>query len=119
MTMYCTNCGKPRDANASVCLECGRPVERFAAPAPGAAGGQIPNYLVHSILVTLCCCLPFGIVAIIYSAQVNSKLAGGDVTGAMQSSKNAKIWAWVAFACGAIPAVLYAILMGIGAIAEQ
>ena len=38
-----------------------------------AAGGPPDNKLVWSILVTLFCCLPFGIVAIIKSAEVNSK----------------------------------------------
>src|SRR5438093_12052328 len=31
----------------------------------------VPNYLIQAILVTLCCCLPFGIPAIVYAAQVN------------------------------------------------
>jgi hypothetical protein len=40
---------------------------------------QIQNYLVTAILVTLCCCVQAGIVAIVYAAQVNSKLAAGDI----------------------------------------
>ena len=40
------------------------------------------NKLVWSILVTIFCCLPFGIVAIIKSAEVNSKWAAGDRAGA-------------------------------------
>ena len=49
-----------------------------------------PNYLAWAIISTILCCLPFGIVSIIYAAQVNSKWASGDVSGAQQSSKNAK-----------------------------
>jgi interferon-induced transmembrane protein len=114
--MYCTNCGKPRDPNAAVCAACGKPFERF-----GAASGtpqQIPNYLVQSILVTLCCCLPFGIVAIVYSAQVNPKLAAGDMEGALDASAKAKMWAWISFGCGAAFSVLYGILMAVGAIQQ-
>ena len=48
---------------------------------------NIPNYLVQAILVTLFCCLPFGVVAIIQAAQVNSKLQAGDVAGARISSE--------------------------------
>jgi len=60
----------------------------------------VPNYLVQAILCTICCCLPFGIVAIVYAAQVNGKVAAGDMAGAEAASKNAKTWCWVAFGCG-------------------
>src|SRR5688572_21843187 len=47
--------------------------------APAYPGGtvpsDIPNYLWQAILCTLCCCLPAGIPAIIFAAQVNTKLA--------------------------------------------
>lgn len=63
-------------------------------------GVKIPNYLVQSILVTLCCCLPLGIVAIVYAAQVNTKVTVGDMAGAQESSKKAKMWCWIAFGLG-------------------
>ena len=72
-------------------------------------GVQIPNYLVWSILSTLCCCIPFGIVAIVFSAQVNSKLAAGDVAGARASSDKAKLWCWVAFGTGLVVNIVGAI----------
>lgn len=50
------------------------------------------NYLVESILVTLFCCMPFGVVGLVFAAQVNSKFESGDVTGAIKSSKEAKKW---------------------------
>ena len=69
--MHCTNCGTPIPPGVNACPRCAQPIPVFAAPA------TIPNYLVQAILVTLCCCLPFGIVAIVYAAQVNSKLDRG------------------------------------------
>jgi hypothetical protein len=66
-------------------------------PAPGTS---VPNYLVQAILCTLCCCLPFGIVAIVYSSQVNSKLLAGDYDGAQESSKKARLWCWLSFGFG-------------------
>ncbi|HYH06246.1 MAG TPA: CD225/dispanin family protein [Thermoanaerobaculia bacterium] len=58
--------------------------------APMTPGEKIPNYLIQSIIVTLCCCLPLGIVGLIFGSQVNSKLAQGDVAGAREASKKAK-----------------------------
>ena len=49
----------------------------------------IPNYLVQAILATLFCCLPFGIVWIVFAAQVNSRAAAGDVQGAQVASQKA------------------------------
>ena len=75
-----------------------------------------PNYLVWGILTTVLCCLPFGIVSIVYAAQVNSKWAGGDYEGARQASKNAKIWAWVAFGAAFAAMLLWfllAVIIGI------
>ena len=40
----------------------------------------VPNYLVQAILTTLFCCLPLGIVSIVFATQVNSKLSVGDAT---------------------------------------
>lgn len=73
-----------------------------------------PNYLVWAIITTILCCLPFGIVSIIYAAQVNSKWIAGDYNGALSSSKNAKIWAWVSFAVGISALVIYMILLAVG-----
>jgi hypothetical protein len=82
---------------------------RGAAPSGIGAipsGAKIPNYLVQSILVTLCCCLPFGIPAIVYAAQVNSKQAVGDFAGAQDSSKKARMWCWIAFGVGLVANVI-------------
>lgn len=64
------------------------------------------NYLVQAILVTICCCIPGGIVAIVYAAQVNGRLAAGDYAGAVNASNNAKTWCWVSFGLGIIVGVV-------------
>ncbi len=76
-----------------------------------------PNYLVWAILTTILCCLPFGIVSIIYAAQVNSKWTVGDFDGAKSSSKNAKTWAWVSFGVGLAGVIIWAILVFVGGLA--
>ena len=82
-----------------------------ASPAPYAAQAHIPNYLVQAILTTLFCCLPVGVVSIVYAAQVTSKQAVGDVAGAQQASANAKAWAWISFGVGIGLYLLYALIM--------
>ena len=83
----------------------------YAAPPPppmGGAGASGPpdNKLVWSILVTLFCCLPFGIVAIIKSAEVNSKWSSGDVAGANQAAADAGKWIKWSVIVGILGAVI-------------
>jgi hypothetical protein len=93
--MYCMKCGSQIGDDVK-CPNCGQPVQpAIQAPLP-----TVPTYLVWSILATLFCCLPGGIVAIIYSAMVSSKLAEGDAEGALRASKNAKLWCWLSFGIG-------------------
>ena len=101
--MYCTRCGTIRPGGTTACPGCGM------VPAAIVEPPKTQNYLVQSILVTLCCCVPAGIVAIVYAAQVNSKLANGDVAGAMESARLAKIWSWVGFGLGIVVGIIYAI----------
>lgn len=77
------------------------------APASFVAQPKPANYLVWSILATLLCCLPLGIVSIIFAAQVDTKFAAGDYAGAERSSKRAKMWALIAFASGLIGLIAY------------
>jgi len=82
-----------------------------------ANAAQVPNNLVWAILATLFCCLPGGIVSIVYAAQVNGKLAAGDIAGAQESSDKAKKWAMYSAIAGIVGLVIYivlVVLMGVG-----
>lgn len=70
-------------------------------------GERIPNYLAQSIIVTLLCCLPLGIPAIIYASQVDSKALAGDIQGAWECSRKAKMWCWLSFVIAIFGMVLY------------
>ena len=76
-----------------------------------------PNYLVFAILTTIFCCQILGIVSIVFAAQVNSRWNSGDIQGALDASKNAKLWAWIAFGSGFLIAVGFAILAALGVLA--
>ncbi len=84
---------------------------------------QIPNHLVWAILSTLFCCLPLGIVSIVFAAQVNGKVAAGDIAGAREASDKAKKFAMWAAIAGIVVGVLYAIFVvalgGMGAMSSS
>ena len=81
------------------------------------SGTPPPNYLVFAILTTIFCCQILGIVSIVFAAQVNSKWNSGDIQGAMDASKNAKLWAWIAFGSGLIIGVVVMLLAVFGVLA--
>lgn len=91
-------------------------------PAPNAPPANIPNYLVFAILTTIFCCLPAGVVSIVYAAQVNGKIQAGDIAGAMAASKNAKLWAMISAGVGFAVIALYIIFIvimgGLGAMSN-
>lgn len=124
--MFCPQCGANNADTAAICVQCGRNLQP-GAPAPaaptgvvippgGAPAASVPNYLVFAILTTVLCCLPAGIPAIVYAAQVNSKLQIGDIAGAQASSNNAKMWCWIAFGLGLAFGGLWMLVMIVGTI---
>ena len=72
------------------------------------------NYLVWAILTTILCCLPLGIVSIVYSSKVDGQYNSGDFAGAQDSANKAKNFAMWAAISGVIIVVLYLILVGVG-----
>ena len=109
--MYCSKCGTENDDNAFKCVQCGEVLQRVE-PTRAPSSEHVPSHLAPAILVTLLCCLPFGIVAIVFAAQVNGKLQAGDYEGALRASNNAKTWCWVSFGAGLV-IVLFGIISAI------
>lgn len=69
------------------------------------------TWLVESILVTIFCCLPFGIVGIVNAARVETRYSCGDIDGAIRSSKEAGKWTQIGFWIGVAVIVIYAVVM--------
>ena len=74
------------------------------------------NYLVWSILSTVLCCVPLGIVAIVYSTKVDKLWESGNFDEAEASARKAKTWMLIAIACGVIGSILMLVLGGFAAI---
>ena len=115
--MFCRECGSLNDDNAWKCVKCGAVLQHEGHAAPPTE--QVPNHLVLAILVTAFCCLPFGIVSIVYAAQVNSKAYAGDIQGAMDASRRAKTWALASLGVGLLVGVAYFVIGLIGAAAAN
>jgi len=86
-------------------------------PAPpygyGAPGAYPPppmakpaSNLVWAIASTILCCIPAGIVAIVYAARVDSAWNRGDYAGARLASDRARTWTLVAAALGIVVGVI-------------
>lgn len=67
------------------------------------------TWLAESILVTLFCCLPFGIVGIVNASKVSTFFAMGNYDMARQASANAAKWTKIAFFTGLVITILSAV----------
>ncbi len=77
---------------------------------------DVPNHLVKAILATCFCCLPLGIVAIVFAAQVNGKLDIGDYAGATNASGQANMYGNISIGLGILPIVGGLVIMAMGLI---
>jgi len=90
--MVCRNCGRAVPEGADACAYCGLP--SAIEPPP-----KVHSYLAEAVFVTFLF-FPFGIVSIVYAAQVSSFLARGDVVRAKKASGMARTWMFVSIWTG-------------------
>lgn len=88
---------------------------------PSGAGDQtlpkIDTWLWQSIVVTILCCLPAGVVGIVFSSQAQSALNVGNIAEAEAKAKQAKQWTVIGFVVGLVVLVGYFLLMIFGVVA--
>lgn len=119
-TSFCPQCGEQNRKDSPFCKNCGTALNRVGQVKRKAypPTQRIDNHLVKAILTTIFCCLPFGIVAIVYAAQVDGKVRSGDIAGAIESSNNANKWGnwsiWAGVAVIALNIVLQLIVVSVG-----
>lgn len=61
-------------------------------PQPETTEPCPPTNLVWAIITTVLCCIPSGIVAIIYALKVSNKYREGDIEGAKRASETGAWW---------------------------
>lgn len=81
-------------------------------------GGAMPkNYLIESILMSVLCCLPLGIVALIHETKVETEYKAGNYDAAQAASDEAAKWLKWGLIGGGIVVVLCIILIVVGGVA--
>lgn len=94
--------------------------QNWSAPPPAGAAGNVPNNMVIAIIATVVslifCCLPHGLISLIYAMQVNKKAAAGDMAGAAASAGSAKTWGMISIVVAVIWFILAIILNLLGAL---
>lgn len=96
---YTTSGEMPQTTNVSV-VQTQRVIRIINRPDP-----PIESYFACSLFVMIFCCLPFGIVALVYATQQRSMEAVGDFEGARRASSQAKCWSCVGFFTGLVALV--------------
>lgn len=71
------------------------PQEALTEPCP-------PTNLVWAIISTVLCCIPTGIVAIVYALKVTNKYREGDIEGAKRASEVGAWWCIASIVLGII-----------------
>lgn len=66
----------------------------------GGVPQKVDTWLWQSIVATLLCCLPVGVVGIVFAAQANSALSSGNYTEATAKARQAKTWTLVSVGLG-------------------
>ena len=87
--------------------------QNWTPPPAGGTSATIPNYMVPAI-ISIFCCWPLAIPAIIFAAQVNNKAQAGDIAGAQDASKKAKMFSFIAIGLGVVLILIYVVMMILG-----
>ncbi len=140
MRTECPLCGSPVRSSWS-CLECGLVFRLEAPAVPVGGPGPVPpappaphtwasglrpadprpsgtrattkpaSYLGWAIASLVLCCVPLGIVAVVYAARVDALWMSGNHTAAAAASRKARAWVLATATVGIVGLVLYALLV--------
>lgn len=100
--MICPECGTRNDDNAIRCSQCNASLRKDVS-----GNEEVPNYLIHSVLCTLFCCLPMGVMAIVSASKANDLAKKGDIQGALEAAGKAKTYCQISFGVGLVVTAIY------------
>lgn len=76
------------------------------------------NWLWQSIVATIFCCLPFGIVGIVYAAKVDSLYFNGKYEESERFARKAKTWTLTAVVLGLVYLIIWMVMLFTGNLPE-
>jgi len=112
--MRCPKCGEVHETPTRWCRSCGAEMvpEPEVVRADAPVGVKPFSYLLPAILVTLFCCQPLGIAAIVFAAISMGRSSAGDYVGAQSASNVARLLCLIAVGVGLVwVAVCVAIML--------
>lgn len=91
------------------------PLMQTPSQSASTVGEPMPSsWILWSVLATLFCCTPAGIVAIVYGFQVSSRYWKGDIEGARRASRRAEAWIIASVVAGVAMSAFWLPLMLLG-----
>jgi hypothetical protein len=132
--MLCPKCNAPNPDGESRCFNCGEPLPRDTShlraqpirdpraaestrplsPVCATGAGEPSDYLVLSIVITVCCCPPFGIPAIVFAAKSREQKKRGEIEEARKSAQTARVFCIVGIVLGLVFSLIYLLFMLLG-----
>lgn len=109
--MFCRSCGTENADSSTTCTACGatltNPFQATVVETRDVPSEKPNNYLVMAVISNLCCCPIFGVVAVIYAAQVDARWNAGDRVGAIKASRDAFKWSCIALGIGILANIAF------------
>lgn len=115
--IQCPHCGATVDPGERFCAWCGLGLtavplrnQQWTPPPQMPFRPHVSSHLMAAI-VSIFCCWPLAIPAIVFAAQVDGKVTAGDIAGAESASRKAAAFSFIGIGLGLLGIVVYAIIL--------
>ena len=106
LKMYCHQCGNELNPQTLFCPRCGVAVRGKNSSKNTSANVEVPDHLLGAIVVTVFCCFPLGVMAIVFSVLSDSRKRDGDIKGALAAARTADVCIDLSMQLGIVGALI-------------